>query len=98
MPRSSALCTTRLVASKSMRPAKLLQPSPTSDTASPDLPRLRSSIVPRTSLRGADYGAGGGESRFLEPPRRPRREHPATRRYAFAANVARPRDLVNEIV
>src|SRR5271169_6822332 len=43
MPRSSALCTTRRVASRSIRPPKLLQPSPTADTRSPDLPRLRCS-------------------------------------------------------
>src|SRR6185312_15451812 len=45
MPRSSALWTTRRVASRSMRPPKLLQPSPTSVTDRPDFPRLRSSTL-----------------------------------------------------
>src|SRR5215203_6247688 len=44
MPRSSALWTTLRVASRSMRPPKLLQPRPTSDTRRPDDPRLRSCI------------------------------------------------------
>src|ERR1700756_2209127 len=43
MPRSSALWTTFFVASKSMRPPKLLQPRPTTDTKRPDRPRLRCS-------------------------------------------------------
>src|SRR5829696_382132 len=42
MPRSIALCTTLRVASRSMRPPKLLQPRPTTDTRRPDLPRFRS--------------------------------------------------------
>src|SRR5258708_22747556 len=41
MPRSSALCTTLREASRSMRPPKLVQPSPTSETSRPDFPRLR---------------------------------------------------------
>src|SRR5829696_9248712 len=44
MPRSSALWTTLRVASRSMRPPKLLQPRLTSDTRRPDDPRLRSCI------------------------------------------------------
>src|SRR6187402_3473218 len=44
MPRSSALWTTLRVASRSIRPPKLLQPRPTSDTRRPDDPRLRSCI------------------------------------------------------
>src|SRR5437868_12839968 len=43
MPISSALWTTFFVASKSTRPPKLLQPSPTTDTRRPDRPRLRCS-------------------------------------------------------
>src|SRR5262249_34699664 len=43
MPRSSALWTTFCVAAKSMRPPKLLQPSPTADTRRPELPRFRCS-------------------------------------------------------
>src|SRR5580698_1823552 len=45
MPRSSALCTTLRVASRSMRPPKLLQPRPIADTRKPDAPRLRISKV-----------------------------------------------------
>src|SRR6266851_4672502 len=41
MPRSSALWTTLREASRSIRPPKLLQPSPTSETSRPDVPRLR---------------------------------------------------------
>src|SRR5262245_58252830 len=41
MPSSIALCTTRLVAAKSMRPPKLLPPSPTMETSSADAPSLR---------------------------------------------------------
>src|SRR5579864_1593719 len=41
MPRSIALWMTLRVASRSMRPAKLLQPRPTSETLRPDLPSVR---------------------------------------------------------
>src|SRR5438034_1212099 len=41
MPRSSARCTTLRVAARSSLPPKLLQPSPTSETCRPDLPRFR---------------------------------------------------------
>src|SRR5690349_6438869 len=41
MPRSSALWITLRVASRSMRPPKLLQPRPIADTRRPDAPRLR---------------------------------------------------------
>src|SRR5918997_6153534 len=41
MPRSSALYTTRRVASRSMRPPKLLQPRPTTDARRSDRPMLR---------------------------------------------------------
>src|SRR5215213_2410623 len=44
MPRSSALWTTLRVASRSIRPPKLLQPKPTRETRRPELPRLRSCI------------------------------------------------------
>src|SRR5215472_3109597 len=44
MPRSSALCTTLRVASRSIRPPKLLHPRPTTETCRPDFPRLRCSI------------------------------------------------------
>src|ERR1700674_234862 len=43
MPRSSALCTTARVDSRSTRPPKLLQPSPTAETIRPLRPRLRCS-------------------------------------------------------
>src|SRR5687768_6811611 len=52
IPRSIARSTTARDASRSMRPPKLLQPRPTTETRSPDLPRLRSSIPdPLPSLR-----------------------------------------------
>src|SRR5262249_40371420 len=41
MPRASASSTTRRDASKSMRPPKLLPPSPITDTSSAELPSLR---------------------------------------------------------
>src|ERR1700760_3104231 len=46
MPRSSALWITARVAASSIRPPKLLQPSPMADTRSPDRPRLRISMAP----------------------------------------------------
>src|ERR1700761_2877807 len=51
MPRSSALWTTSFVASKSMRPPKLLQPRPTTDTRRPDRPRRRCSNYSPLYLR-----------------------------------------------
>ncbi|WP_284312023.1 hypothetical protein [Labrys miyagiensis] len=45
MPTSSALSTTSLVSSGSLRRPKLLQPSPTSETRRPDLPIVRNSIA-----------------------------------------------------
>src|SRR3546814_4018962 len=70
MPRSIALWTTARVSSRPMRPPKLLQPSPTSDTRRPDRPRFRYSTAhPANScfrtVRGchesglADTRAGG---------------------------------------
>src|SRR5436309_15976394 len=44
-PRSSALRTTRAEASKSIRPPKLLPPSPTIETSSVELPSLRLCIL-----------------------------------------------------
>src|SRR5947208_13118097 len=58
MPRSSALWTTFVVASKSTRPPKLLQPSPTTDTRRPDRPRLRCSTnrpLSRSDASGRQY-------------------------------------------
>src|SRR5271166_2846084 len=78
MPRSSALWTTFFVASKSMRPPKLLHPRPTTDTTRPDRPRLRCSnhspFYLRDLLRqpdgrdltGNDQVASGGRSYFLD--------------------------------
>src|SRR5579863_7006442 len=40
-PRSSALSTTRRDAARSIRPPKLLAPSPTSETSGPATPNLR---------------------------------------------------------
>src|SRR5215208_2101648 len=42
MPRSNARSVTRREASRSIRPPKLLQPSPITETRRPDGPRLRS--------------------------------------------------------
>src|SRR2546429_2194891 len=50
MPRSIALCTTRLVAAKSMRPPKLLPPRPTTETSSAELPSLHLPIAPNSEL------------------------------------------------
>src|SRR5262249_19299045 len=44
MPMSSALWTTLRVASRSMRPPKLLQPRPTTETRRPDFPKFLCSI------------------------------------------------------
>src|SRR5260370_1149788 len=78
MPRSSALCTTFFVASKSMRPPKLLQPRPTTDTRRPDRPTLRcSNQCPfylrellrqpdRWDLARDDQVASGGRPHFLD--------------------------------
>src|ERR1700746_2397690 len=57
MRRSSAFGTTLRVAARSMRPPKLLQPSPTTETCRPDFPRLRCSI--RSSV-------GEGREDFVE--------------------------------
>src|SRR5262245_40587560 len=54
MPSSIALCTTRLVASKSMRPPKLLPPRPTAETSSVELPSLRLSMRRSRSLRARE--------------------------------------------
>src|ERR1700730_18039539 len=50
MPSSSARCTIALVCSASHFMAKLLQPSPTAETLSPDVPMLRYSTVPSASF------------------------------------------------
>src|SRR5690348_17543714 len=50
MPRSIALCTTRLATAKSMRPPKLLPPRPTIETWSAELPSLRFSIASNSEL------------------------------------------------
>src|SRR5947207_4633851 len=50
MPRSIALSTTRRDASNSMRPPKLLPPSPTTDTSRAELPSLRFCIRNRLDL------------------------------------------------
>jgi hypothetical protein len=62
MPRSIALWITFFDISASARPPKLLQPMPTADTISPDRPRLRYSIVPRSpraSVGQTNYRLGG---------------------------------------
>src|SRR4051812_36320889 len=60
MPRSSARCTTPRVAAMSMRPPKLLQPSPTAETIRPERPRLRCSTrstppIPESTLDHRAY-------------------------------------------
>src|SRR5438067_7048710 len=56
MPQSSALCTTARVARSSMRPPKLLQPSPTAETIRPERPRLRcSNAAPSHSISPARH-------------------------------------------
>src|SRR5436190_12612023 len=60
MPASSARWTTRRVASKSMRPPKLLQPRPTSDTRRPERPRFLISIASPKVCSCRDCRAGGG--------------------------------------
>src|ERR1700684_1907718 len=50
MPSSSALCTTTRVCSASHRMPKLLHPRPTADTLSPELPRLRYSMIDPFSI------------------------------------------------
>src|SRR5438270_3791522 len=60
MPSSIALCTTRLVAAKSIRPPKLLPPRPTTDTSSVELPSLRlpsASISVTTPARNRDLSS-----------------------------------------
>src|SRR5262249_14188899 len=65
-PRSSALCTTRAEASKSIRPPKLLAPSPTTETSSVELPSLRlcilDDLLDAVRLRGADNGVEHGHA------------------------------------
>src|SRR3954447_15072671 len=52
MPSSSAASTTARVRSRSTRPPKLLQPSPTTETVSPEAPSWRYSIGKRPSIDG----------------------------------------------
>src|SRR6516164_3999348 len=60
MPRSSALWTTLRVAARSMRPPKLLQPRPTTETWRPDFPRFLCSIRPPIG------SVGEGREDFVE--------------------------------
>src|SRR5262249_28140221 len=55
MPRSSALWTTLRVAARSMRPPKLLQPRPTTETRRRDCPRFRCSIRSSGGKRRKDF-------------------------------------------
>src|SRR5215213_5497151 len=66
MPASSALLTTAAVASASMRPPKLLQPMPTTDTCNPERPRLRYSM--RASPRRESPGEASGPLRVYVTP------------------------------
>src|SRR3954452_3284492 len=71
MPRSSALWTTARVAAMSIRPPKLLHPSPTAETIRPDRPRLRCSNEDTPGVyagfRARLYTRGSGA---LDPLRR----------------------------
>src|SRR6516162_1187092 len=71
MPRSNALWTTLRVAARSIRPPKLLQPRPTTDTRRPDLPRFLCSI--RSS--GGECGKDFVQCRQLVAVDRIRNEH-----------------------
>src|SRR5438874_12348055 len=57
MPASMQALTTSAVRSASSRPPKLLQPRPTSDTLSPDFPRLRYSTY--QAFLDSNMGRGG---------------------------------------
>src|SRR6478752_1586828 len=57
MPSSSAASTTACVAARSMRPPKLLQPRPTTDTAS--CPIIRVSTAADATVRPMDIGRVG---------------------------------------
>src|SRR5882672_7814193 len=66
MPRSNALCTTARVAAKSLRPPKLLQPSPTAETIRPEDPRLRCSIRRPLPVSTARHYRGWSGSRMYQ--------------------------------
>src|SRR6516165_5353539 len=63
-PRAIALCTTRAEASNSIRPPKLLPPSPTTETSRVELPSLRLCILvdllDAVAVRGPDKGVEHG--------------------------------------
>src|SRR5688572_4736547 len=77
MPTSSALSMTLRDASRSIRsPPKLLQPSPTTETLRPDLPRVRCCIAfaffassPTMSPRRPSIQFSAGLRDHLRPPR-----------------------------
>src|SRR6516162_346436 len=69
MPRSSALCTTARVPSTSSRAPKLLQPSPTTETRSPDFPRLRCSMFDASWRRGVGLFTGRAAAWQFAPKR-----------------------------
>src|SRR6516164_7142729 len=62
MPRSSALWTTWRVAARSMRPPKLLQPRPTTETCRPDFPRFLCFIRSASPISSI----GEGRENFVE--------------------------------
>src|SRR5208282_5254134 len=65
MPSSSALCTTARVCSASHRMPKLLHPSPTAETLSPELPSLRYSTIAPFGVR-LQHPANGGRLRLFD--------------------------------
>src|SRR6185437_1517873 len=64
-PRSSALSTTSREAARSMRPPKLLVPSPTSETSGPASPNLRL-CMRRSGEARSPADVIGGECRHVD--------------------------------
>src|SRR5581483_323108 len=97
MPRSSALWITFRVASRSMRPPKLLQPRPMAETRRPDAPRLRISNGVVLVQKAGSEGQQAGDilaafRRLVKIERRPKR-HNAGRVDPLVALVIVPLDV-----
>src|SRR5260370_7434388 len=76
-PRASASCTTAAEEPKSIRPPKLLPPSPTTETASAELPirrlRILDDLLDAVAVRGADNGVEHGHAmQYVRNRARPR--------------------------
>src|SRR5688572_1654805 len=83
-PASSAASITARDAASSIRPPKLLQPRPTTDTSSSDLPRRRVRITGTLVSTVREMAQGGGK-KSLQDVLRSRREAPALLSPAEAA-------------